>query len=408
MRYTLIFLVVGLLAATLAPDPTHAQAPVRVFVDGTPVQFDQPPIVIGSRVLVPLRGIFERMGATVTWEAATRTVIAVRGSTVVELVIGQQSARVNDRIVPLDTPAMIVRARTLVPLRFISESLGATVQYQEATRTVLIFTPGTQPVPPPPAPSPAAQTVTGLLVQVRRGSDNPAVVVEQENLLHRIFVTPDTAITRVNLTTNSGGSVSLNALRVGDQVEARLGENNRAERIRATFKIAFGRLDAVAGGGRTILLTNGQAYRVAESGVEIIIDDKSSTIANLKPGMILLLRLNPESTLVYGINAETASAQVPATRPARPILSEPDPGEVISSPVEVEGTAEGATKVLITIDATLGVRLAAVEAPVVNGRFSVNVTYQPLFPGWPYVITVIAVNSAGLESDPATVTVRQR
>lgn len=409
MRYVLIFLIVGALAATLAPAPTHAQGTVRVFVDGDLVRFDQPPIVVGARILVPLRGIFERLGATVEWEAATRTVIAVRGSTVVELVIGRRHARVNDRVVPLDVPAMVTRGRTLVPLRFVSESLGAEVQYQDSTRTVLIFSPGAQPGPPPPAPppAPAPQVVKGTLVQVRTG-DNPSILVEQGNVTTRVFITPDTTITRVNLTTNSGGSVSLNALRVGDEIEARVGNDNRAERIRATFKIVVGRLDTVAGSGRTIVLTNGNAYRTAES-VEVIIDDKASTIANLKAGMILALRLNPESNLVYGVTAETASAQVPVTRPARPVISTPDAGASISSPVEITGRAEGATKVQITIDAMLGVRLASVQDNVSSsGRYGANVSYQPLFTGWPYIITIIAVNAAGLESDPTTISVRQR
>ncbi len=414
MRHVLIFLVVGTLAAALAPAPTHAQGTVRVFVDGQMVRFDQPPIVVGARVLVPLRGIFERLGATVEWEAATQTVIAIHGSTVVELVIGQRSARVNDRIVPLDVPAMVVRGRTLVPLRFVSEAMGAEVQYQEATRTVLIFSPGTspgaQPPPPAPPPAPSARTINGLLVQVRTGGSNPSILVENGDAVRtRAFITPETAITRVNLTTNRGGSVSLNALRVGDQIEARLVNTDQAERIRATYKIVLGRLDAIAGGGRTIVLTNGQAYRIAENGIEVIIDGKASTLPNLKAGMFLTLRLNPENNLVYGIDAETIGAQQPTTRPVPPVLTEPDAGEAIASPVEVEGTAAGATKVRITIDAMLGVRLASVEANVdANGRFSANVSYQALFPGWQYVVTVIAINSAGLESDPSTVTVRQR
>lgn len=408
MRHVLIVLVVAALAATMVPAPTLAQGSVRVFVDGQLVQFDQPPIVVGARVLVPLRGIFERLGATVEWEAGTRTVLAVSGSTVVELVIGRRTARVNDRVVQLDVPAMVVRGRTLVPLRFVSESIGAEVQYQDSTRTVLIFSPGAGPAPAPQPQPTAASRVLGTLVQIRRGGDSPSITVEQDNSLHRVFVTPETAITRINLSTNTGGSVGLGALRIGDQIDARLGDNNRAERIRATFKIVIGRLDAIAGGGRTILLTNGNAYRIAESGVEVIINDQPSSIANLRAGMIVALRLNPESNLVYGINAESAGAQVPMTRPSAPTITEPDPGEVIASPVEVEGSAPGATKVKITIEATLGVRLASVEAPVSNGQFGTNVTYQALFPGWPYIITVIAVNAAGLESDQSTVSVRQR
>src|SRR5574341_1036529 len=126
-------LAVMLVAATVGGTAV-AQAPVQVFVDGEQVQFDQPPIVIGSRVLVPLRGIFEKMGAFVEWNPATRSVRAVRGTTVVELQIGSTAARVNGSPITLDVPAQIVSGRTLVPLRFISESLGASVQYIAATR----------------------------------------------------------------------------------------------------------------------------------------------------------------------------------------------------------------------------------------------------------------------------------
>lgn len=419
MRQLAALLLVALLAV-VAPAPTAAQATVRVFVDGAPVSFDQPPIVVGSRVLVPLRGVFERMGATVSWEASTRTVIAIRTGTVVELAIGRPSALVNDRLVALDVPPMIVAGRTLVPLRFISEALGAAVQYQEATRTVLIFSPGAQPLPPaplPPAPPPvfaptpappAVHLITGTLLQVRPGGATPAILVDQDGGPVLIVITPATVITRVNLSTNVGRTVSLNALRVGDEVEARVGADARAAQIRATFRTVLGQLSAVTAGGRTLVLTNGQAYRVADSGVVVTIDGAASSVGALRSGMIVTLRLNPRTSLVYGIAAETLVGQNPTVRPAPPIITAPDAGQAIASPVRVQGAAPGAANVVITIDAMLGVRVAsATVAVAANGRFSAVLTYQPLFTGWPYVITVIALNEAGVESDPATVTVRQ-
>lgn len=140
------------LALAVAAVPAVGQAAVRVFVNGEQVVFDQQPIVIGSRVLVPVRGIFEKMGATVVWIPDTRTVRAQRGTTSVELRIGSTAALVNGATVALDVPAQIVGGRTLVPLRFISESLGAQVDYNAGTRTVAIATVGA--VPPPPGPTP--------------------------------------------------------------------------------------------------------------------------------------------------------------------------------------------------------------------------------------------------------------
>ncbi|MDQ7829811.1 MAG: copper amine oxidase N-terminal domain-containing protein [Armatimonadota bacterium] len=411
-RAVVVILTLLLLGGSLSA-PTGAQdAPIRVFVDGGRVRFDQPPVVRGGRVLVPLRGVFERLGASVDWEAATQTVLAVRGGTVVELQIGSRQARVNDRVVLLDVPARIIGARTLVPLRFVSEALGATVQWQEATRTVLIYTGAAAPPPgPAPAPAPAptaAAMVSGTVVQLRTG-DNPVILVDQGTTLVRVAVTPDTAITRVNVATNTGGSVSLNQLRLGDHVEVTLGPRNQALRVRATFRTVVGRLDAVAGGGRTLLLRDGQAYWVADEHLEVLINGREGTVAALRPGMVVTLRLNPQTNLVYGITAETVVGEEPPARPARPVITQPEAGAAISSPVEVRGRAPGAARVVVTLDALLGVRLATGEAQVgPNGGFVVRLTYQPLFAGWPYVITVTAVTPAGIESDAATVQVRQR
>src|SRR3990170_4416193 len=154
------------LALGVAAVPEAGQAAGRVFVNGEEVVFDQQPIVIGSRVLVPLRGIFEKMGATVVWIPDTRTVRAQRGTTSVELRIGSTAALVNGATVTLDVPAQIVGGRTLVPLRFISESLGAQVDYNAGTRTVAIATVGAVPPPPgptPPPPPPPGQITLSLI-----------------------------------------------------------------------------------------------------------------------------------------------------------------------------------------------------------------------------------------------------
>ena len=163
-RKSVAFMVAIVLAVATLAVSAGAQGAVRVFVDGDQVLFDQPPITQGGRVLVPLRGIFEKMGAVVEWNAATRAVRAARGTTLVELQIGSRIARVDGRAVTLDVPPMVVGGRTLVPLRFISESLGAAVDYRAESRTVLISTTGQAgpPASPPPQP-PSGQTIKGVI-----------------------------------------------------------------------------------------------------------------------------------------------------------------------------------------------------------------------------------------------------
>lgn len=112
---------------------------IRVIVNGEPVRFDSTgPIERDGRVLVPLRGVMEKLGAYVEWMPGSRMVVATRGETKIELPLGSRWAEVNGGRVRLDVAADSYLGRTMVPLRFLSESLGADVQWSAATSTVSI------------------------------------------------------------------------------------------------------------------------------------------------------------------------------------------------------------------------------------------------------------------------------
>lgn len=112
---------------------------VSVFINGTLLTFkDQPAIIQNDRTLVPLRGIFEALGATLDWNDATRTINAHKGANHITLKIGDKNATVNGKQVTLDVPAQIRNDRTLVPARFSGESLGAKVYWDPQTRIVII------------------------------------------------------------------------------------------------------------------------------------------------------------------------------------------------------------------------------------------------------------------------------
>jgi hypothetical protein len=118
-------------------------AVTRVELNGRPLALSVAPIQVANRTMVPMRSIFEALGAWVQWNESTRTVTATRDATTVQLTIGERAAQVNGQTIALDVPAMIYRGSTMVPLRFVSESLGADVRWSGATQTVSIFTDGT-------------------------------------------------------------------------------------------------------------------------------------------------------------------------------------------------------------------------------------------------------------------------
>ena len=113
-------------------------ADIMVSLDHTLLWFDQPPVIVNDRTLVPLRVIFEALGATVDWEAETRTVTARRGNDAISLVIDTNVIVKNGEAIEIDVPAQIIGDRTMVPIRAVSETLGASVNWNAATRTVLI------------------------------------------------------------------------------------------------------------------------------------------------------------------------------------------------------------------------------------------------------------------------------
>ena len=116
---------------------------IYVNVDGQNVRFDgTQPQMMGDHIMVPLRGIFEKMGANVDWNSQDQMVMANRGNTRVELRINNNEAYINGKAVPVQYPAQIVRGSTMVPIRFISESLGAYVDWDETRSTVNISTNG--------------------------------------------------------------------------------------------------------------------------------------------------------------------------------------------------------------------------------------------------------------------------
>ena len=118
-----------------------ASAQIKVTVNQDPVGFDgMQPVSINGRVFVPLRGVFEKMGAFVEWNPGTQTVTATRQNSAVKLQVGSHNAWVDGNSMPMDAPARLMSGRTMVPLRFLSEALGAGVDWLAQTQTVAITT----------------------------------------------------------------------------------------------------------------------------------------------------------------------------------------------------------------------------------------------------------------------------
>jgi len=112
--------------------------PIRVTVNSNPVNFSgAQPEVIAGHTYVPLRSVFEKMGGDVRWDASNRAVIAQKGDKTIKIPAGGQ-ALVNGQPVSMEAPAFVANGRTMVPLRFMAETLGAQVSWDAPDHKVNI------------------------------------------------------------------------------------------------------------------------------------------------------------------------------------------------------------------------------------------------------------------------------
>ena len=119
---------------------------IRLLINNQWVEVDVAPFIENSRTLVPVRGVMEKIGAVVEWDADNQVVSVVSDNINIQLTIGEDVAKItktidgvtHEEIVKLDVTAKIVEGRTFVPARFIAETLGAKVDWDAKNDVVTI------------------------------------------------------------------------------------------------------------------------------------------------------------------------------------------------------------------------------------------------------------------------------
>ena len=112
--------------------------PVYVKFNDDILGFDEPPIIENGSTLVPMRFLFEQMGADVEWDSETQTATATLDNTVVTFSIDNINAEVNKTSATMDVPARLINGKTMVPLRFLSENMVYNVDWDADSRTAII------------------------------------------------------------------------------------------------------------------------------------------------------------------------------------------------------------------------------------------------------------------------------
>ena len=145
-NWLLALILAALLVSCFSMGMAAAQ-PIGVFLNGERINFDVQPVLENERLLVPLRGIFETLGADVQWIEDTSEVVITKGDDKIQLSPGIKKASKNGSDFALDAAPRIVNGRILVPVRFVAENLHAEVKWNPYTRAVSILASGYIPGP---------------------------------------------------------------------------------------------------------------------------------------------------------------------------------------------------------------------------------------------------------------------
>jgi hypothetical protein len=305
---------VALLAPTLVPQ-AHAQGgSIAVVVDNKPVNFGGvPPIQSEGRLLVPLRSVFEALGASVEFIPEGGYIRSKRGDTQLQLALGSNQAYVNGQPRTLDVPAQAVLGRTLVPLRFVAEAFGAQVQFNNATQTVEITSPpsgnnggGTGYNAPG-----AGQTLSGTLVKV--DSTPPATITISADGTLRVYPLANGALILRQLSVAASATatpvrqparaMTLANLNSGDPVRVTINDAGQVTQIISPATVIIARVQ-FAGGGQIVLdderdttLTIGPNLRYIDP------QGRPSNVANLPAGQSVGLFISRENRTIYMVSA---------------------------------------------------------------------------------------------------------
>ncbi|KEO81550.1 stalk domain-containing protein [Tumebacillus flagellatus] len=160
MKKTIPGLLLGSLLLTAVPNAAvYASVPdaVGITINNKVVHLTTMPVQLDGRVLVPLRAVSEAIGAEVKWDAATQTATITRGRDKVEMTLGNTTAKKNEQPVTLDVAPQLIDDATMIPVRFLVEGLNLQAKWDEATKTVIIDTHTASGTAPTPAPKPQTQ-----------------------------------------------------------------------------------------------------------------------------------------------------------------------------------------------------------------------------------------------------------
>lgn len=134
-------LILCLILVLFSFSSVYADDNITVFVNGEQVITDTPAVVVSGTTMLPFRSIFNALGVSndsIKWNSGSKSIEVRSGDKYIFLAIGNSAALLNESLITLNVAPYISNGSTLVPVRFVSESLGADVAWDSTTKTITI------------------------------------------------------------------------------------------------------------------------------------------------------------------------------------------------------------------------------------------------------------------------------
>ena len=139
MKKVLSVLMITIMLFSTMMFPVSADTgEISVYLDAAKIEFDVKPQIINGRTMVPIRAIFEKMGAVVEWDGNTSSAICTKGDTVVKMTVNSMDMYINNQLTKMDISPVVIDGRTLAPARYVAEAVGADVQWDQNNNAVII------------------------------------------------------------------------------------------------------------------------------------------------------------------------------------------------------------------------------------------------------------------------------
>ncbi|HTD32489.1 MAG TPA: copper amine oxidase N-terminal domain-containing protein [Candidatus Elarobacter sp.] len=280
--------------AYAAPPPPKDEAPVRaiaIVVNGEELARDPAPRASGYRVLVPVVRIYSALGIGVAREG--KTLIASAPSKRITITVGSRRASVDNRVVLMDSPAAEIDGATYVPLRFVADSLGAQVSYDPKAQRVEVVSSVVGRTPGLEQHTPGGSTqIVGTVSNVDLNSAPESVTVTKGQTVRTIAITSDARIVVQDVVTRTTTPATLRDVHVGDAVSVILRRDGGVDQVVDRYASRAGVVAAVS--PSAFVLQSGYVVTPDKSS-EITLNGQPATLADLKVGDNVTVRLNPET-----------------------------------------------------------------------------------------------------------------